>query len=567
MQGFARARASIASLRPGRVIEAFYLLLILALHGTIRAEDFFNTNEVLNVDISITKGDWDVLRYQHREAEFFPQSDGPPPDAYTWFPATVTLNGREVAKAQVRKKGYIGSNDARRPGLKIRFADPGPVTTKPGTIEMTLNNNNQDPSLVRQYLSYEVFRRAGVPSPRCSFATVSVNGRRLGIYTHVESIKEPFLKQHFGRADGNLYEGGRSDFRLGWFANFEMKNNESRNRREDLEALTRTIESTKESLLAPLERHIDVDEFLRFWAIESLINHSDGYAGNVNNFYLYHDPSKDRFSFIPWGADTVLYRGGAPASVIGVGILAHRLYHSPDGRERYRSTMRTLLDTAWNEDGLLKETDRLEALLKPHVGTNDTGFSRSLGQVRDFIKGRRAEIQPELDGPAPELQSKLLEYAKRRNVGHVEVSFSTTWSKAEPFREGTNSTGTVQYSARLYDRELKAPKSTVRAGALGGARRNSRPGIVVRCEPTSEAEPGFMIVLSIDPELYGPDKTIAIDNTRIEGFFVEIRKGGAGRRNSGMLKGSLELKKAGLEPGAVVEGKLIVDVYSKYGKL
>ena len=66
--------------------------------------------------------------------------------------------------------------------------------------------------MIRQYLAYEVFRRTDVPAQRCSFAKVLVNGKDLGIYTALEPINEAFLSEHFGRGDGNLYEGGRSDF-------------------------------------------------------------------------------------------------------------------------------------------------------------------------------------------------------------------------------------------------------------------------------------------------------------------------------------------------------------------
>ena len=258
---------------------------------------------------------------------------------------------------------------------------------------------------MRQSIAYEVFRRAGIPAPRCNFASVTVNGKSLGIYTHVEAIKEPFLKRHFNSANGNLYEGGRSDFRPGWFQNFEIKNNPNTNHRADLEAATRAIDSAKESLMPVVERYFNVEEFFLYWAVESLINFGDGYAGNANNFYLYHDPATDRFIFIPWGADTVFYPGrglnsakGDPKSVIGVGILANRLYNSPDGAERYRKTLKRILGHVWNEEALLLEVDRLEALINSVFPSDAQELKGNVEGVRQFIKTRRSVIQPELDG-------------------------------------------------------------------------------------------------------------------------------------------------------------------------
>src|SRR5688572_2047641 len=84
----------------------------------------FDTNRVMTLELKISEADWNQLRYQYREAEFFPEEGKAVPDSpYTWFPAEATINGRAVGRVEVRKKGYIGSNDIRRPGLKLRSAD------------------------------------------------------------------------------------------------------------------------------------------------------------------------------------------------------------------------------------------------------------------------------------------------------------------------------------------------------------------------------------------------------------------------------------------------------------
>src|SRR5688572_6352473 len=90
--------------------------------GSALRTEVFDTNRVARIEIQLAEADWNKLRYEHREAEFFPE-DGKtaPEDAYTWFPTEVTVNGKGVGQAEVRKKGYIGSNDIRRPSLKLRF--------------------------------------------------------------------------------------------------------------------------------------------------------------------------------------------------------------------------------------------------------------------------------------------------------------------------------------------------------------------------------------------------------------------------------------------------------------
>ena len=62
-----------------------------------------------------------------------------------------------------------------------------------------------------------------------------------------------------------------------------------------------------------------------------------------------------------------------------------------------------------------------------------------------FIRSRRAELTPELNGPVPILKSKPLELAKRRIVGRFTGKFST----AKGFRQTS-----AELSGTLWDRSL-----------------------------------------------------------------------------------------------------------------
>ena len=73
----------------------------------------------------------------------------------------------------------------------------------------------------------QIFADAGLPVPRCNFATVAVNGEDLGLYVHIESVKDAFVERNFSDASGNLYEGTLSDFRPGWRGTYAKKTNEA----------------------------------------------------------------------------------------------------------------------------------------------------------------------------------------------------------------------------------------------------------------------------------------------------------------------------------------------------
>jgi spore coat protein CotH len=168
--------------------------------GPDLTEAMFQADHVLDIRIDMQQSDWDELRVQTRS--FFDVLGtsclmSPPPRPFTYFPATVTIDGEEVTQVGVRKKGFFGSLSDTKPSLKIKFSEYLPEQRFSGMKRLTLNNNKSDPSHIKQCIGYQLFAKAGVPAPRCSFANVTVNGTNLGIFTNVESIKKQFLARHF----------------------------------------------------------------------------------------------------------------------------------------------------------------------------------------------------------------------------------------------------------------------------------------------------------------------------------------------------------------------------------
>ena len=222
-------------------------------------------DRVLDISIEIAPEDWDTLRHQTRtfddlmaEIEEFGLSR-PFADIYTWFSGTVTIDGETHTDVGVRKKGFLGSQSDTKPSLKLRYDKYVDGQSLGGVMErMTLNNSIQDASMVNTCLSYQVFAAAGLPSPRCNFATVSVNGKDLGLYVHVEEIKAPFLSRHFDSADGNLYEGTVSDFTAEYRGTFEKKTNEDAEGWADVDAVVAALLDPSDAGLVALSEIVDL---------------------------------------------------------------------------------------------------------------------------------------------------------------------------------------------------------------------------------------------------------------------------------------------------------------------
>ena len=326
-------------------------------------------------------------------------------------------------KVGIRKKGFIGSQSHTRPSLKIRLNHVDKAAEIEGLTNLTLNNNKQDTSQMSQFMGYALFNAIGSPAPRCAYARVTVNGKSLGIYSHVETFRPPLLKRAFGNNKGPLYEGTVVDFNEEWENSFEHKRGDDTLGREKIIALINVLADDKvtEETIGEL---VDLDSFYRFWAIESLLGFWDGYSGNNNNYFIYLNPETDKFHFLPWGADSLFTNfrmdfrrrnTNVPTSVKTQGLIAYRLYQLEAGRERYAKTMRELLKSHWNEVELLAELDRVAAVIRPFLlpeqrkfqveewggkGGKQT-FENELANVREFIRTRKNEILAEIGDGMP----------------------------------------------------------------------------------------------------------------------------------------------------------------------
>jgi hypothetical protein len=350
---------------------------------------------------------------------------------YTYFDATATVDGVTIEHVGVRKKGFLGSLSVVRPSLKINFGKYIDGQTYSGMKRMTLNNDLQDPSHTHQVMSYGLFRKAGVVAPRCNFARVTVNGEELGVYSHVESIKKPFLARHFNNNDGNLYEGQGADFTPELVSRFERKTNEGDHDRSDLDWVVQALTAEDTDLLAALEQVIDVDGFLTFWAMEVITGHWDGYNSNRNNFYFYFDPETGLVHFIPWGTDGAFNEGNpfypnTPVSVFAMSKIAYRLYNCPETRPLYLDRLRFLLDDVWDEGALLAEVDRIEQI----VPCDPEAVQRQ----REYIMKRRDDVLVEISGGGPDwpypFTSEPPVYREPLPIGGT---FSATWGPPDNF--------------------------------------------------------------------------------------------------------------------------------------
>ncbi|MEQ6855054.1 CotH kinase family protein [Lysinibacillus capsici] len=252
----------------------------------------FNKNKVTTVDIEIAEEDWaDML--ENASAEELKQAD-------------ITVNGKKVENVAIRTKGNLSlrsvvNSDSDRYSLKIDFDYYDDTQSLYGLKKLNLNNNYSDSTLMREYISYELMEQMGLSTPAHSYMYVTVNGEERGLFLGVEAVDETFLANNYGSNDGFLFkpDGTGSDLKyisddIEDYTGIGLKTNEGNINQSKLVEMLDAINNGGD-----IEKYIDVDEMLRYFAVNTALVNLDSYQGNMkHNYYLYEQNGV--FSIIPW---------------------------------------------------------------------------------------------------------------------------------------------------------------------------------------------------------------------------------------------------------------------------
>lgn len=465
----------------------------------------YDRERVIEVRVEMDPADWEQLSFEGigMGEILFPATGFRQIPEYTHFSAQVSVDGVTYEDVDIRKKGYVGSLSVIRPSLKLDFERGlGGEELVAGNRRMTLNNDLQDPSHTRQCLTYDLFRQLGLPASRCNYAHVVVNGVDLGTYSHIEPVAKPMLRRFFDDDDGNLYEGQLSDFNPATEQHLELKTNEEENDRSDVQAVIDALALPDDQVVAALAQRIDLDSFFDFWALETLLGHWDGYAGNANNYYTYHDPTTDRFFFIPWGADQT-FIGDNPLdnlpyeiTVYAAGTLANRLYALPDQRARYRQRLGELNDTLWDAPTLLEQVDRLSQLAP---GADREGVAR----VRSYIRNHGEMLRSALAEPAPDWPSPPPPQPGdpcQGSFGELSGSFDTEWGSLNDLADVAFNGSEPLPGSAVVDGSAFAGSFRARAGQDG-----FNPGTASLRLAAPQGDGFYLVIdLSMPIELFQP---------------------------------------------------------------
>lgn len=287
-----------------------------------------------------------------------------------------------------------------------------------GKEKLVLKWFKDDAAYAREIYSYDLFRRAGVwAAPRASYCrvTIKVDGdadaANYGVYAMIESVDEDYIasrQNDWGMGVGYLWKGGYDT--SGHNANFvstasmgvenvEMDASQSEYFAYDLKTRKNEIAAAKAGLTdfitqlnsrtgndfkQWIAQQMDVDLFLKTYAVNVMVGMWDDYWVNGNNFYFYFAGNGKAY-FIPYDYDNTL---GTSQLMPNSGTrdplawgssttapLITKLLAISDYRQKYKDYISELIDPANGLFAAAASKARIQqwhAMISPYV-SNDTG--------------------------------------------------------------------------------------------------------------------------------------------------------------------------------------------------
>ncbi len=279
-----------------RKIYISHFLLILFIAAKVFGQEFYDINNINTIEITFTESNWDSLLdnlvSEGNEERLL---------------GTAVVNGINYDSVGVRYKGNSSyqSNRIKNPlNIKLDYIIDGQEHENYGTLKLA--NVYNDPSFVRETLSYEIARQY-MPASLANYIKVYINGTYNGLYTNVQDVDKHFLRSNYYSSDNPFFKGELANdnpqnaVTVWGYLGADSANYtnyyeiESDNGWGDLINFLDVLNNDSESV----EDVLNVDRHLWMLAFDNLLVNLDAPINFAHNYYLYQDDA-GMFNPIVW---------------------------------------------------------------------------------------------------------------------------------------------------------------------------------------------------------------------------------------------------------------------------
>ncbi|MEP1489621.1 MAG: CotH kinase family protein [Algibacter sp.] len=355
-----------------------------------------------------------------------------------FVPAEVFYEDQEWYRVGVRFKGNSSLQSSWQAGiLKLsfkldfdEFEDEYPQIDNQrfyGFKKLSLKNNYDDDSMLREKVAADIFKNAGLAMSHTAFYTVYVDHgdgpQYFGLYTLVEEVDDTVIDTQFSSDDGNLYkpDGDAASFASGTFDEDEYvkKTNEDEADFTDVSNLLSILHDDSRTTDAAtwrtnLDAVLDTDVYLKYLAVNTVIQNWDTYGRMTHNYFLYNNPDTSKLTWIAWDNNEALQtgkQGGAHAlDFSGLNSstwpLIGYLYNDDVYKAKYDAYLQEVVDGPFNTSTIQSLYTTYSDLVEPYATTEVSGytflnsssdFQSAVSTLKSHVSSRASAVSAYLD--------------------------------------------------------------------------------------------------------------------------------------------------------------------------
>lgn len=273
-------------------------VLIIGSRNLFAQTNFYSVNNIREIKIYFDQPNWDYLL----DSMYVEGSEG------RLIATTIIIDGTQLDSVGIRYKGYssVSVNRIKNPfNIKLDYIKGS--QNYDGIDKIKLSNVIQDPSFVREVLSYEIARKY-MPAGEANYSNVYINDTLIGLYSNVQPVNNEFLQAHYSSSDNTFFKCNPANLDLygensnlsntpgtdstSYYPLYDLKSDFGW---EDLYELIDTLNN----FATDIEKILNVDRTLWMHAFNYSLINFDSYVGYAQNYYLYKD-NNGRFNPILW---------------------------------------------------------------------------------------------------------------------------------------------------------------------------------------------------------------------------------------------------------------------------
>jgi hypothetical protein len=371
----------------------------------------------------------------------------------------LDFDGTPLENIGFKRKGNIsGYYEEHKFAIKVKTNKYTKKQKLDGIKEFTLHMNFQDPTMLREKLTYEICKEMDLYALRTAFAKVYINDTYFGLYTIVEG-KDEMFKQVFNYRDmdaiesldmgsmcylgDNLddYDGDKNEYS----PTYTLANGNPETAWKGFVNMLDAANNTEnDKYYNTVDDILNLRDFFTYQAVNVFLLNMDSYIQfNGNQIYAY-DTTSQKWQVIPWDFnasfglwDTDKYKpNDYPLfpNRIKTGCIAKKMNEVPELKEFYLETMCKLLNKVCDSTKFYARIDELKNQIQQAVYddtrkkytnqdfdkntefTNVNIEGNDAPALKKFIRERLKFIKSELEAEGYSCKTTNINEAEKSNL-------------------------------------------------------------------------------------------------------------------------------------------------------